>query len=339
MSKIGLIGCGMVADYGHVPAILQVLELKLDALYDPDAGRAARMAERFNIPHWFAEAEPFFKSGIDAVTITSSAPAHKQNVLDAARFGKHVLCEKPLALNETDAQEMIDAMHKANRMLFVAFCYRFSQSALQIRDLIRSGAIGKVRSLRLIYNWDCHGKYERRGLDGPIEQKRRAGRMLEDGPMMDCGTHQTDLARWWTGSEIVRVTAAAAWVDKYEAPDHIYAHLDHADGAHTLVEISYSYGFTAKEPCPHFVYEIIGTDGIIRYHRELKSFEMRTAAGITPLPWHEEKDFAGMYRAFAKALATGEAGDLPTAEDGLTVTRIARTATDQAIAGRLRTHE
>jgi predicted dehydrogenase len=148
--------------------------------------------------------------------------------------------------------------------------------------------------------------------------------------------HQIDLARWWLGAEVRRHRGVGAWVDTYEAPDHLWLHLDHEGGAHTLVEISYSYGHTAKEPRPHFVYELIGDRGMIRYDREAARFELLQPSGTTSLPWDHEKNFGGMYAAFANALATGEAGDLPTAEDGILATRIAREATEQAIRERLR---
>ncbi len=158
--------------------------------------------------------------------------------------------------------------------------------------------------------------------------------MEEGGPMVDCGVHQIDLARWWLGSEAVGWESHGAWVDEYEAPDHMYLHMDHANGAHTTVEISYSYCFTAKEPRSEFVYELIGTEGVIRYDRSARVFEVRSAKGTQALSWAPEKGYARMYAAFAKALATGVPGDMPTGEDGLIATRIARRATEEAIAKR-----
>src|SRR5690606_29064819 len=125
--------------------------------------------------------------------------------------------------------------------------------------------IGELRSLRLIYIWHCHGKYQIQADGSRVIQARREGRMLEGGPMVDCGVHQIDLARWWTQRPVTRWTAAGAWVDTYEAPDHVYLHLDHEGGIHTLVEISYSYGHTCAEPISQFTYELIGTGGLIRY--------------------------------------------------------------------------
>ena len=332
--KLGLMGCGMVAGYGHLPAIASVPELTLHAVYDPDSGRAQNAAERFGAAQWFTDSDAFFASGIDAVTVTSAAPAHLRNILDAARFGKHALCEKPLALDDGEAREMIAAMRSAGLMLFTGFTYRFSASALKIKELVDAGAIGKALSLRLIYNWDLHGKYETlpdgtRGLNA-----RRVGRMDEGGPMVDCGVHQIDLARWWLSSEVVHSIGIGAWVDDYKAPDHMYLHMDHACGAHTTIEISYSYGHTAKEPRSEFVYEIIGTEGVIRYDRNAGAFDIRTETGTQSLEWHYEKNFEVIYSAFATDLKNGNGTYLATGEDGLAATILARQGTEDAIRRR-----
>jgi len=334
MKKIGLMGCGVVADYGHIPAILKVKNLKLSSVFDPNEKNLRRIQEKYGIPNSFTDPKGFFNSGIDAVSITSPAPCHKQNVIDAAKCKLPVICEKPLSMNRAESMQMIRAMKKAGLPLYTGFCYRFSTCALKIRQLVKKKAIGDVKALRLIYNWDCHGKYEPDGKGGKIIHKRREDRMFEGGPMVDCGTHQIDLALFWLDSDIVAYTGHGAWVDKYEAPDHMWLHMDHANGAHTVVEISYSYNFTAKEKRREFVYELIGTDGVIRYDREAESFTMRNSIGTCDLQFDHEKNFEGMYREFAKALHTGKPGLLATAEAGMKVTDIARKATNDAIMNR-----
>ena len=332
--RIGLMGCGTVAGYGHLPALDQCPDLELYSLYDPDEDNLRRQQERFGLANAFTDVDQFFASGIDAVSITSPAPCHLQNVIDAAKHGKHVLCEKPLAMTEAESQEMIDTAARAGIMLFTAFVARFNPVSKQIRSLVRDGAIGEVRSLRLIYIWNCHGMYET-GPDGqPIIQARRAGRMLEGGPLVDCGVHDIDLARWWLGSEVAKWTATGAWVEDYQAPDHIYLHMDHDNGAHTMVEISYTFTHTAADPIYHLTYHLIGTEGLIRHEMENNLLEVRNSTGTQQLECTGAKNFDDMYAAFARALEKGSSDELPTGEDGLEATRIARTATEEAIARR-----
>jgi len=335
MKRIGLLGCGTVADYGHLPAIVATPRLRLAALFDPDEKRLRDACRKFGAEAGFTDPEAFFRSGLDGVSVTSPAPCHRGNVLAAVRHGKPVLCEKPLAMDEAECREMIDAATAAGVMLFTGFDYRFSPVSLKIRELVTGGAIGQTRSLRLIYIWHCHGKFSRTPAGALVRNERRHGRMIEGGPLVDCGVHQIDLARFWLGSEVVRFGAHGAWVDEYEAPDHVYLHMDHACGAHTLVEMSFSYCHTAAEPINTFLYELIGTDGVIRYDRNAKVFEVRGRDGTIPLPFAPEKNFAGMYTAFRDALDTGASALLPTGEDGLIAARISRQATDQAIRDRL----
>lgn len=336
MKRIGLMGCGVVGQYGHIPAILETPGLELAAIFDPNPAQFDRIRERHPNVACFTDAEAFFQQGgFDAISVTSPAPNHLENVKMAAQHGKHVLCEKPLAMRDDEICEMIQIADDAGILLVTALCYRFSPVALRIKQLIAEGAIGKLRAMRLIYIWNLHGKYETGWSGEQIVSPRRVGRMLEGGPMVDCGVHQIDLARWWTGSEVVQQSASAAWVDEeWEAPDHMWLHMDHANTVHTAVEMSFSYTHTAAEPISHFSYHLIGTDGLIRYDRDGWHFEIRNSHGTQFLPGADEKNFSGMYAEWREALESGNPGNLPTARDGLAVTRIARSATDSVIEQR-----
>lgn len=153
--------------------------------------------------------------------------------------------------------------------------------------------------------------------------------------MVDCGTHQIDLSCFWLDSPIVRSSAHGAWVDEYEAPDHMWLHLDHANGAHSVVEISYSYTHTALNRRSDFLYELIGSKGIIRYDRESRLFMVENVKGHQDFPFSPEKDFEGLYQEWSKALQSGQSEMLTTAEQGLLVADIARSATNQVIRDRL----
>ena len=347
--RIGVMGCGVVADYGHLPALGRTPGLEVHALFDPDAGRRAAAAKRFGVPVATGDEEVFFAgvggAGLDAVLVASPAPAHAANVRSCAAHGLPVLCEKPLAVDDAQGRAMIDAMADARggagASLHVAFCYRFSAAALEIKRRVAEGAIGDVAGLRLIYNWDCHGRYNHRDPERGVAPYRD-GRMREGGPMVDGGTHQIDLAAWWLGRPVEAWTGHGAWTDAddaYDCPAHIWAHLTHAAGpgarpAHTAVEMSYGYGHAARDADSSFVYELIGTEGVIVYDRNPGRFELRNAAGTTRLAYHEEKDFDAMHRAWAHLLTTGEPGHLATAEEALAATRIALAVTRQAAAGR-----
>jgi predicted dehydrogenase len=335
--KIGLIGCGMIAERGHLIAINQTPGVVIHSLFDINFERAVELQKRFGAVHAFRTEEEFWSSDFDVAVICTPAPLHPQHVATAAKYGKDILCEKPLAMTEPEIEEMIRVTQQAGVKLYTGFTYRFSPSALKIQQLVREGSIGEVRSLRLIYIWNLHGKWTYDEAGKMIPSPLRVGRMREGGPMVDCGVHQIDLARWWLGSEVASFNGQGVWVEDFEAPDHMYLHLDHDCGAHTMVEMSFSYNATSKEPTSNFQYELIGTDGVIRWNREERNFTVRNSQGTLHLPWFPEKNFRGMYEELARAMASGEDGNMPRAEDGLAATRIARTATEDAIANRAET--
>jgi len=237
-------------------------------------------------------------------------------------------------MNDAEALEMIRVMQEAKLGLWTGFTYRFSPMAQKIKELVAKNAIGRIRSLRFVYIWNCHGKYEQDEQGHRIIQKRREGRMLEGGPMVDCGVHDIDLARWWLQSEVVQFDGFGSWVEDYAAPDHVWVHLDHANGAHTMVELSFSYCHTAKEPIFKLVFELIGSDGLIQYDYDKGRLELRNSQETQFYYYHDTKNFPAMYRDFVKAVKTGQGDYLATAQDGYLATHIARAATDAAMAKR-----
>lgn len=318
-----------------MPAIVETDGLVLASVYDPYPAALKKVRERYPQVQVFTDSEAFFASGIDAVAITSPAPMHLSNVRDAARHGLPVLCEKPLAMDEAETEEMIQIATAADIPLSTALCYRFSPVAQRIKQLVTDGAIGDVRALRLIYIWNLHGKYAYDASGQRYESPLRVGRMQEGGPLVDCGVHQIDLALWWLQSPVTRQQVSAAWVDdEYTAPDHVWLHLDHANNAHSAIEMSFSYTHTAREPINHFSYHLIGTKGLIRYDRDNWHFEVRNEQGTQYLPGAGEKNFADMYAAWRDALESEDFSKMPSARDGQIVTRIARSATNEAIQAR-----
>lgn len=335
MARIGVIGCGAVADFGHIPAILKTPGLELSALFDPLPGRAQEYSNRFG-GQPFEDIEEFYATGLDAVIICSPLKTHFDQVMLASEKGVHVLCEKPIATDEDEAADMIAVMEDSGKAFFVTFVYRFSESVRQIRRWMREKVIGDTKHIRMIYLWDLHGEWEQDSSGKWIKSPRWRGRMLEGGPLIDCGVHQIDLIRWLTGKEIRSFEANGAWVSNYEAPDHILSWMQLESGITASVEVSFTYGHTAKDPLSLFSYEVIGTGGVARFDRNGYVLEARTGERLVQVQGHGEKDFDGMYRSFAHFLETGEQGDLASPQDAMIATEIATACTDQAIRKRHR---
>jgi predicted dehydrogenase len=327
VTRLGLMGCGTVADYGHAPAILATPGLRLEAVFDPVGAQAERFAKKWGAARAFTDQEAFLDSPLDAVVVTSPAGMHQTNVTAALARGLPVLCEKPLAQNLEDARAIASMSRQSPVPLFVGFDYRFSPVSRTIRECIDRGDVGEVRLVRFVYLWDLHGRTRP---DGTVNQ-RRVDRMIEGGPLVDCGVHQIDLARWWLNSDIHRAEGRGVWFEEFEAPEHLQSRFVHKNGVVTTVEVSFAYGVGGSEPAPVFTYEIIGTEGVLKFDREARTLTLRNGRGTEPLPFAGEKNFAGMYQQFVVALQGGGTGDLATADDGLQAMEAAWEATLSAI--------
>ncbi len=333
--RIGLMGCGSVADFGHLPAIGRCSDFELVGLFDPVPGRAASYASRFG-GQAFESDEEFFVQPMDAVAICSPLASHFDNVMLASQHGVHVLCEKPIAVNEDEAADMIAVMEDSGNGFFVGLVYRFSPVAAQLKKWLRDGVIGDVRHIRMQYLWNLHGQWVQDSSGAWVESPLWRGRMLEGGPLIDCGVHQIDLIRWMTGREVVSADGFGAWVAKYDAPDHLSCHLSLEGGITASVEVSFTYGHTAREPQSIFTYELIGTGGVARYDRNGYVLEARTGDEVIRAEGSSEKNFDGMYQQFARYMTSGEVGALASPDDALVATKIAIECTDRAVARRLR---
>jgi predicted dehydrogenase len=188
---IGIIGGGGIARDAHLPAYKKLQDegkVKIVAVSDPNEEAASLAAERFNIPHKFTDYHQMLElSSIAAIDVCTPNFLHKQPTIDALNAGKHVLVEKPLALNAIEGQEMVDASHKNKRKLQVALNSRFAAGPQALKRFIKDGRIGEIYYAR------AHA-LRRRGVPswGVFTQKDKQG----GGPLIDIGVHILDLTLW-----------------------------------------------------------------------------------------------------------------------------------------------
>ena len=143
---------------------------------------------------------------VDAVYIATPHPFHARWAIAAAQAGKHILCEKPLAMNKSQAEQMIDAARKYRVFLMEAFMYRCHPMMTELRGLLRQGAIGQVRMIHANFGFRCV-------VD---DNHRLLNHALGGGGILDVGCYPISLARWVAGVAADRdfldptnVTAAA----------------------------------------------------------------------------------------------------------------------------------
>ncbi|MFM8595054.1 MAG: Gfo/Idh/MocA family protein [Chloroflexota bacterium] len=199
----GVIGASTIAREWMVPAINSQPGSKVLAVASADADRAARFAEENGIPRSYASAEALIADpDIQAVYISTTNELHFPQTVAAARAGKHVLCEKPLALNLDDAQSMVAACESAGIVMGTNHHLRNAASHRAIRRLVMEGAIGTPLSARVF-----HAVYLPPHLQGWRIDRPDAG----GGVILDITVHDADTLRHDLGdANVVEVTAMTA---------------------------------------------------------------------------------------------------------------------------------
>lgn len=206
--RIGLVGCGRVAHERHLPAIAGTEGVKVTAVADTDRERAARTAARFGVPRHFGSHEELLRADdVDVVGVLTPTASHAAIACDALDRGHHVLVEKPVAIDRAQCAALIEAASRAAGRTTVAFNLRHHRLVRQARDVVRSGALGRVKAIRSAYTHD------RTGADAP-DWHRLAS--LGGGVTANEAVHHLDLWRFLLGVEVVEVSSVNRPSPAYE---------------------------------------------------------------------------------------------------------------------------
>lgn len=190
--KVGVIGCGYIAQQVHIPNYIENPKSRLEAICDTNQDTLTKVAKKYGVKHTFADYRELLDSGlVQAVSVCVPTSLHSQIVVDAAENGVHVLCEKPLATNLDEANTMLEAVSKNGVKFSVDFNLRFLPSHRKVRDYIRQGRIGKPIFARA--QLITTGPYAM-NLDAyAYETQKRVGCLF------DSGAHVADLMLWMFG--------------------------------------------------------------------------------------------------------------------------------------------
>ncbi|HEX2153814.1 MAG TPA: Gfo/Idh/MocA family oxidoreductase [Acidimicrobiia bacterium] len=201
----GILGAANIAVKKVLPAMLQAQTVAVDAIASRRLERAEAAATRLGIPTAFGSYEELLADPtIEAVYIPLPNHLHPEWTLAAAEAGKHVLCEKPLAMTSTAAQEMVDFCSSARVKLMEAFMYRLHPMWAEVRRLVDSGLIGEVRSISAVFSY-----YNVDATD--IRNKVEFG----GGALYDIGCYCVNAARMIFGAEPARVKSSIRRDDRF----------------------------------------------------------------------------------------------------------------------------
>ena len=206
--RVGLIGTGF-ARRVQVPALRLVPGLVVTAIASGSAERARAVAAEFGIPHAFGSGEELARApDVDLVIVSSTPDAHARHTIAALQAGKHVLCEKPMALTVREAEQMLEVAERSPGLARIDHELRYEPNRRKVRQLIQLGTIGPVLHLELVLRPYVRGDGRPQTFDAPWTWWYDAAR--GGGILGAVGSHLIDLCRFWTGSDIVEVGGRAA---------------------------------------------------------------------------------------------------------------------------------
>lgn len=250
--KWGIIGAGLISERNTIPAMLKTESSDILAIMDVNENRAKDILQKFSIPNYYTKEEDLLRNkDIEAVYIATPAFLHVKQVVQAAEYGKHILCEKPMALTIEECEKMIDACEKNNVRLAMGFMMRFHPYHLKVKELIETKKIGDIVKARI--QWNFWYPPKENGL------WRHDPQLSGGGSMMDVGIHCVDLLRFLIG-EIEEVYALTSnKIFQYPVEDTSTLLLNFKTGEHGIVDNSFAMDSASS---PNGL-EIYGTKGII----------------------------------------------------------------------------
>ena len=191
MLRIGLLGAAKIAPSAIVAPAKSVPEVSLVSVAARDPARAKAFADKHNIPRVHDSYDAMIADpAIDALYIPLPNGLHGQWAIKAAKAGKHVLCEKPIAANAEEATAMAEAARDAGKVLMEAFHYRYHPLAQRMADIVASGELGEIKHVRATMCFPL-----------PLFKDIRYNFSLAGGAMMDAGCYAVHIARLLGGPD------------------------------------------------------------------------------------------------------------------------------------------
>ena len=212
--KVAIIGCGSITEFRHAPEYAANAHAEIAAFFDHNPERAERLAGMFGgkvAPSIDAIIED---PAIDAVSVCTSNETHEEVTVKALRAGKHVLCEKPIAISVEGARAMMKAEEESDCVLMIGHNQRFSQAHVVAKRLVASGEIGKVLTFQTTFGHSGpeHWAFEK-SKDSWFFSKDRS--VL--GAAGDLGIHKLDLIRYLLEDEIADIAAFGGALHKTDS--------------------------------------------------------------------------------------------------------------------------
>ena len=325
----GIVGAGKIAESQMAPAIAAAPGHELAAVSRRELDAAQRFGERHGARRAYDGVEALLDDGqVNAVYVATPPHLHSRETVLAAEAGKHVLCEKPMAMTTAEAREMIEACRANGVLLTVCHYQRFNARHQRIKRLVEAGAIGQVTAARI--------NFSDRFPPQPGVWHHRP-EISGGGPLMDLGIHCIDLLRYLCGPAASVVALVETLVDDSPVDDTATVLMRLASGAQTVVT---SHWTTANhEPERTNSLEIWGTEGSITAapisaKDSAGTLRVLTAEGMQDYSIEPggSRPHVGLLEAFGEAVAGKGQNPIP-GEEGLAGLAVVEAAYESARSG------
>lgn len=283
----GVLGYARIARLNAIPAMGRAGNAELVAVASRDPNKLAECASNFSMARLHLKYEDLLADpDVDAIYIPLPNSLHKDWTIAALRAGKHVLCEKPLAMNAAEAHEMAAVSRDTGKLLMEAFMYRYTERMQRAREVIASGELGTLRHINASFRFF---------LDRPNTIKMHPE--LGGGALYDVGCYPVNLLGMLTG--------------KVPARCHALAEMEHGVDVNLSALMQYDNGLIANIHCGfnaqgHMHATVVGTQGVMEiddtFLDAAGEILVRTQAGSRSIAVDQSDRYAAEFRDFSAAI-------------------------------------
>lgn len=212
--KVGIIGCGKIAQVRHIPEYVENANAQIYGFYDINLERAKELAKKYDGKAYASYEELLNDPQIEAVSVCAANSAHAEITIAALKAGKHVLCEKPMATTLEDCEAMVKAAEESGKYLMIDQNQRLAKAHVEAKKMVDDGLIGDIVTFRTTFG---HGGPETWSIDPGKNTWFFDRKKAAMGAMADLGIHKTDLIQFLTSQTVVETTAKLMTLDKKDA--------------------------------------------------------------------------------------------------------------------------
>jgi len=290
--NFGIIGAGLIAEF-HAKAIQSLPNARLTGITGTNIVKARKLAEKYNCRAYENITEMLKRADIDIVTIATPSGAHMEPAIEAARAGKHVLCEKPLEITLERIDRMIEVHEKAGTKLGGIFNYRYNEPVRLLKSAVDNGRFGTLTFAAIYVPWWRSDDYYKDSWHGTLK-------LDGGGALMNQAIHMIDLLQYMIGPVESLSGFTATLGHKIEVEDTGAAVLRFKNNALGMI-----YGSTASFPGQFRRIEITGTRGTVI--QEENSFKLLQFADQT----EEDKEILRRFSQIHGGGGVSDPGAIP----------------------------